>query len=162
MSASYPVKIKRQNRKSMSMRLTYDGVVVCIPHWMKPSDKRVKAFIEDGLLKVGSMQLPERVEHNTRDDIRAMVAEWSAQMALAPQRVGFRKMTSRWGSCSSKGSILLNSALCFVPRSLAEYVVVHELVHLRVFNHGPEFKAMMTHYLPDWRARQAELRRIPL
>lgn len=162
MSASYPVKIKRQNRKSMSMRLTYDGVVVCIPHWMKPNDKRVKAFIEDGLRKVGDLQLPERVEQITREQIRAMVVEWSLRMGVAPNRVGFRKMTSRWGSCSSTGRISLNSALCFVPAPLAEYVVVHELVHLHVFNHGAEFKALMTHYLPDWQSRQAELRRIPL
>lgn len=156
------IKIKRQKRKSLSMRLTYEGFVVSIPHWMNPSDRRVKAFIEDGLKKFAGYTLPERIQHNTQAEIREMVAQWAAVMGLQPGRVTFRKMYTRWGSCSSRGNVSLNAALCYVPRELAEYVVVHELVHLRVFNHGPDFKAMMTQYLPDWNARQKLLRQIPL
>jgi predicted metal-dependent hydrolase len=66
-------------------------------------------------------------------------------------------MQRKWGSCSSKDNITLNSALLGLPPHLAEYVIVHELVHLRVFNHGKEFKALMREHLPDYREREREL-----
>ncbi|MBL8153446.1 MAG: M48 family metallopeptidase, partial [Anaerolineae bacterium] len=63
-------------------------------------------------------------------------------------------------SCSSRENITLSTRLTGVPLRLAEYVVVHELVHLTVFNHGPDFKAAMTAWLPDWKDREQELDRI--
>ena len=67
-------------------------------------------------------------------------------------------MQRKWGSCSRRGHITLNTALCWLPPRLAEYVVVHELAHLRVFNHSKDFKAVLAQHLPDWEARAGELR----
>ncbi|MEO8393656.1 MAG: M48 family metallopeptidase, partial [Chloroflexota bacterium] len=68
-----------------------------------------------------------------------------------------RDMYQKWGSCSSRGNITLNTALCHLPPDLAEYVVLHELVHLRVFNHSKEFKALMLIYMPDFVERESRL-----
>ena len=60
-------------------------------------------------------------------------------------------MKSLWGSCQwRKRLITLNAELARVPRELVEYVVVHELTHLRVHDHGPQFKALMNARLPQW------------
>ncbi len=155
------ISIKRQNRKSLLMRVTlHDGIVVFIPNWMKPTDRRVRQFIADGLRKFEGRTLPERVQHSTKADILRMVEEWALRVGVQPARVQMRKMYSRWGSCSSRDTVTLNTALYFLPPALAEYVVCHELVHLRVFNHGPEFKAEMTRHMPDWRERERALKAI--
>jgi predicted metal-dependent hydrolase len=66
-------------------------------------------------------------------------------------------MQRKWGSCSSRDNITLNSSLTWLPPDLAEYVILHELVHLRVFNHGKEFKALMSQHMPDWKTREKAL-----
>ena len=64
-----------------------------------------------------------------------------------------KQMRTRWGSLSSRGYINLNLALMAQPEELIELVVVHELCHLRHFDHGPGFRALMSECLPDWRER---------
>lgn len=75
-------------------------------------------------------------------------------------RITIRRMKTRWGSMSSRGAMSLNLALIKTPRRCIEYVVVHELCHMRHANHGKEFYALQTRYLPDWRARKHELETI--
>lgn len=89
------------------------------------------------------------------------VAHWHGRMAylgipLPGLRV--RAMRSRWGSCSNRGNVNLNLWLIKLPLECIDYVVVHELCHLREFHHGPDFHALMDEVLPDWRRRRALLR----
>lgn len=65
-----------------------------------------------------------------------------------------KKMKTRWGSLSQRGYINLNLGLMQLPPELIELVVVHELCHLKHFDHGPGFKALMSDALPDWRQRE--------
>ena len=68
-------------------------------------------------------------------------------------------MKSEWGSCiARKRKLLFNLELARVPKECIEYVVVHELTHLAVQNHGPAFKALMTQRLPQWKERRKQLR----
>jgi predicted metal-dependent hydrolase len=68
-------------------------------------------------------------------------------------------MRSQWGSCSTDGRISLNTHLVKAPESLLDYVVLHELCHLRHHNHGKRFYALMSHHMPDWQRRRSELDR---
>src|SRR5450755_417022 len=136
------VRIHRQNRRTLVMKRTPVGLVVFIPRWLKPDSPQVRRFIEDGMKKLGTPA--PIVEQTSAADLRALVALWAARIGVQPGRVQMRAMYQKWGSCSSRGNITLNTALCHVPLELAEYVVLHELVHLRVFNHGKEFKALMS------------------
>lgn len=79
-------------------------------------------------------------------------------MGAYASRVRFRRMKSRWGSCNHQtASITLNTALAEAPPWALEYVLVHELAHVLVRGHGPEFRAVMDRTLPDWRARRTAL-----
>jgi predicted metal-dependent hydrolase len=151
------IKILRQRRKSMMMRPVPGGVEVYIPHWMDEADPQVKKFITQGVKKLQQHIKPPPNVQTTEDQIRAMVKQWSAAIGVKATRVQFRQMYRKWGSCSSKGTVTLNRALTWLPYELAEYVVVHELVHLIELNHGKGFKALMSRHLPDWRKRQAEM-----
>ena len=66
-------------------------------------------------------------------------------------------MRSKWASISTAGRLTLNTELLALPRSLGEYVIVHELVHLLAPNHGRLFKSFLYAYLPDWEERQRAL-----
>ena len=68
-------------------------------------------------------------------------------------------MKTLWGSCNwRKRHVTYNLDLAREPRELVEYVVVHELTHLRVHDHGPSFRTLMDSRLPDWRIRRRGLR----
>jgi predicted metal-dependent hydrolase len=67
-------------------------------------------------------------------------------------------MRHKWGSCSSKGVVTLAADLADQEQEFQEFVTVHELLHLRIPNHGRLFKALMTAYIPNWRRLQAASR----
>ncbi len=91
--------------------------------------------------------------------LEQMVNEWLVRIGEAPVEWNTRRMKSEWGSCiARKRKLLFNLELARVPRECVEYVVVHELTHLAVQNHGPAFKALMTERLPDWKERRKQLR----
>ena len=64
-------------------------------------------------------------------------------------------MTSRWGSCNTRTKkINLNLQLVRYPLQCLEYVILHELAHLRVHGHGADFKAILDRFMPDWKTRR--------
>ena len=98
-----------------------------------------------------------------KDDARVFVLEelerWSSEYGFRFNRVSIKNTKRLWGSCSRKGNLNFSYALLFLPRELAEYVIVHELCHLKEHNHGRDFWRLVERVLPDYRARRAELRR---
>lgn len=77
---------------------------------------------------------------------------------VAPTSFTIRKMKTRWGSCSRKGSISLNLHLVKLPEQCIREVILHELCHLVHFNHSKEFYALMTTEMPDWKIWKKYLR----
>jgi predicted metal-dependent hydrolase len=70
---------------------------------------------------------------------------------VAPRVVREQRMTRKWGSCSSAGTITLAADLVRREAGFQDFVVAHELLHLRAPNHGRLFRALMTVHFPDWR-----------
>lgn len=83
---------------------------------------------------------------------------WSAVLALPFDRVTIRSQKSRWGSCSTKRTISLNWRLMFLPVPVVDYVLVHELCHLKHMNHSADFWAMVARFIPDHAACRQKLR----
>jgi predicted metal-dependent hydrolase len=90
--------------------------------------------------------------------VRGLSGKYSAILAVKPLGIGFRRMKSKWGSCSSKGKISLNTWLQVLPEELVAYIVCHELAHLKVRNHGPEFKALVRRHFPHFRDLDRQLK----
>ena len=76
--------------------------------------------------------------------------------------VQIRKMKRRWGSCSRRGTIILNSHLIKAPSHCIDYVIMHELCHLKFFDHGKAFHKLLVHVMPDWEQRKKRLERVIL
>jgi len=93
-----------------------------------------------------------------RDRLTSRLVALAGPLGVTPARVAVRGQRTRWGSCSARGTVSLNWRLLLVPAALADYVLVHELCHLRYLSHSPAFWAMVEGALPDWRERRARLR----
>jgi hypothetical protein len=88
-----------------------------------------------------------------RTDVYAFkqrVRAWAERIGVRPKEIHVRTMTTKWASCSTTGRITFSAELLCKPREWQEYVIVHELLHLRIPNHGKLFKAFLDAYLPDW------------
>ena len=84
-----------------------------------------------------------------------LVAEWERILGVRVQKLDYRNMKSRWGSCQPQtGRVCINIRLALYPPECLEYVVVHELCHMLEPNHGAGFKALITKVMPDWKQRE--------
>jgi predicted metal-dependent hydrolase len=83
--------------------------------------------------------------------LKRRVDLWAVKLRLMPRVVRVQRMTRKWGSCSTVGTISLAVDLDDEDEGFQDFVIVHELLHLKVPNHGRLFKALMTAYVPKWR-----------
>ena len=97
---------------------------------------------------------------HAKNYITPRVEYFSKVMNLNFQELKFRKMKSRWGSCSSRGIITLNSELIKVKKELIDYVVVHELAHLKHMNHSKRFHDLVESHLQNSKELRRELKKI--
>lgn len=91
------------------------------------------------------------------EDSIARQFDWFEQQGFALPTLRIKKMRTRWGSLSARGYINLNMALLHYPPQALDYVVMHELCHLKHMDHGPGFHGLMDARMPDWRERKAIL-----
>ena len=114
-----------------------------------------------GLGLADGANLRERALEWMRGEARAFfqerVAELSRPLGLRVSGVGLSDARTRWGSCSTNGRLLLNWRLMLLPPRLIDYVVAHELAHLRELNHSPRFWAVVATLYPDHRSARREL-----
>jgi len=79
------------------------------------------------------------------------VQTWSAKIRVKPSQVRVQKMARKWASCSMNGRVTFSTELLQQTQSFQDYVIVHELLHLKVPNHGKLFKSLLRAHLPTWR-----------
>ncbi|WP_366142736.1 M48 family metallopeptidase [uncultured Thermosynechococcus sp.] len=82
-----------------------------------------------------------------RDLFHAEVAFWAKRIGVTPREIRIRPMKRKWGSCSSHGRLTFNADLLRQPAEFRREVIVHELLHLKVPNHGKLFKVLFRAYL---------------
>ena len=92
-------------------------------------------------------------------DFALRIERFRTSMAVTPGDIRLSNARTRWGSCHASGRILLNWRLIQMPARLIDYVVVHELAHLREMNHSPRFWNVVAREIPDYAARRREIRR---
>jgi predicted metal-dependent hydrolase len=85
-----------------------------------------------------------------KESFKAAVRDWCARLKVEPSQVRIQKMTNKWASCSTKKCVSFSEDLLKRQQDFQEYVIVHELLHLRVSNHGRLFRSLMSLYLPNW------------
>lgn len=92
--------------------------------------------------------------------VHEKVAAFATVHGFTYGRIAIRNTKRSWGSCSELGNLNFNYKIIFLPEALAEYIIVHELCHLREFNHSPRFWAHMDEILPDHKERRRMLKKV--
>ncbi len=100
----------------------------------------------------------EALKAQAKETLIPLTEQHAARMGLAPKRVRITGAKSRFGSCGRDGGVCYSWRLMLYPEAAREYVVVHELCHLRYFDHSPAFYSLLASVLPDYRARRALLK----
>ncbi len=93
-----------------------------------------------------------------REVISRRAAYFAPLMGVSYNRIAIKETKTRWGSCSAKGNLNFHWKLILMPAKILDYVVVHELAHLKEMNHSPRFWAQVEKMLPDYRQRRKWLK----
>lgn len=138
-----PIELIESSKKTSRAVLVNERLIVRIP--------------------IGKKSLVGRAIHGfykkqARQIIPGIVREKSREMRACFKRVSIRDQKTRWGSCSLKGTLSFNWRLIAAPRSIIEYLVVHELVHLKHRNHSKAFWRDVEAYCPDYKQAEKWLR----
>jgi predicted metal-dependent hydrolase len=91
-----------------------------------------------------------------------IVDKYANQMRLYPTKLSFRKAKRQWGSCSSKNAISLNYSMVKLPIYIIEYIIVHELAHIKYKHHQKSFWELVSKYIPNYKSLQKELKNYTL
>ena len=87
----------------------------------------------------------------SRERLKVQVQQWAQRIGVKPSRVQIQDMTTKWASCSPSGRLCFSTRLLRQPPPFREMVIVHELVHLKIPNHGRLFRALLRTHLPSER-----------
>ena len=135
---------------------------------VKPASRRHTARLDEGTLR---LVVPEATVETLRAALEAWyrlqgrrifaerAAYWNAQFGFSYGRIAIRDQKSRWGSCSRQGNLNFNWRLLLAPLAALDYIVIHELAHLKEGNHSPRFWALVAEKCPDYRQHRDWLRR---
>jgi predicted metal-dependent hydrolase len=108
----------------------------------------------------GDLRAPLEAQFARRAKIELPARTWelAAEKGAGVKHVTVRNQRSRWGSCSAGGTISLNWRLVQAPESVRDYIICHELAHLRQMNHSDRFWAQVEEYFPAWREAERWLK----
>ena len=90
--------------------------------------------------------------------LKRRVAAWALRLKVNPQQVVIEDMPKKWGSCTPEGVVTFADELAETDEGFQDYVIVHELLHLRYRTHGRRFQAMMSALVPGWRELELQSR----
>ena len=159
-------------RKTVSIKIEQGNVVVKAP--VGVTEKEIRSIVDkhrDWIDKAVVREKNKRERYESLDEsqvrflkkqARAYFTElcerYSALMGLSYNRISITSAKTRFGSCSSNKNISFSYFLMLYPEAAREYVVVHELAHLREMNHSPKFYAIVGKYMPDYKERKKLLK----
>lgn len=167
------IKIIRSNRKTLAIQVNENCEVIVRAPFKYPIEQIRKFVIEnsDWIEKAirrqtaNKARFPELTDaeidilkERAKDDLHKLVEYYSEIMGVKPTGFKITSAKKRFGSCSGKNSLCFSYRLMLYPQSAIEYVVVHELAHIRFHNHSKDFYRFIESVLPDYKDREKILK----
>jgi predicted metal-dependent hydrolase len=137
----YRLKIEKSDVESVKLKGRF--IVVSIS-----DNSRTKELVGEWYLRKAKTKVPQ---------IALPLIEKFKRYKVEPAEIVFRNMSTRWGSCTAKGKIILNPELIKAPKGCIEYVIIHELCHLIYHDHTQKFIDLQSKEMPDWERWKTKL-----
>lgn len=109
---------------------------------------------------LGGRREYKKLKQQTRIFVKEKIFQINQLYNFSFNRVCIKNHTSRWGSCSKKGNLNFNYKIIHLPVELAEYIIVHELCHLKELNHSARFWTLVAKAVPDHKERRRKLKAV--
>lgn len=123
----------------------------------KFSEIRTLAGKSQTTKNLGSISPNQTQIAKLKQNVKSLVAMYSTKLRISPKKLFFKRLRTKWGSCSRKGNLMFNTQLALISRRLLEHVVIHELIHLRIKRHGKEFYSLLSEHSPDSLKKEKQL-----
>jgi predicted metal-dependent hydrolase len=143
MGTAYPLVLVPHNKKKVLF--TFDGTLFTL-YYHTYDEVLFQTHIDFFYKKEAQKQIP------------SLVNVWAEKMSLSPSAIRFRKTKRQWGSCSGKNVVSFNTMMMKLPTSVIEYIIVHELVHIKHKHHQKAFWQLLEVYLPEYRIHIEDLK----
>lgn len=145
---NYKLKVKRGNVSSPTLNFQLGCFLAEIPKDFSEEKRKshVKRLLREWYIIHGEKKLKERLRI------------YSPRMELFPSKLTVTEHRMRWGSCTKKGAISIDWRVLMAPMRIVDYVLVHELAHLKHMNHSADFWRLIQSVIPDYEARKEWLR----
>ena len=143
----YRLKVLKQNMTGVKLIGSYFYIYSHNRNDSKKTEELLNNWYEEHAGKIFTKRL----------EICFLVAK---KHKIPQPKVRFRKMIKRWGSCALSGTITLNYELIKAPLHCIDYVIMHELCHLKIHSHGNGFNELLSKCMPDWEWRKERLERV--
>ena len=172
----------KQSKRAKRLRITITTereVIVTIPERMpiryaENFIKEKSSWIESSLEKIKkkvAKRAPSVLPKSSKRDFTAQkeralklatqkLDQWNALYRFNWNNVTIRNTSTRWGSCSKQGNLSFNYKLVYLSEALLDYLIVHELCHLKEMNHSPKFWKLVEQSIPDYTVKRKELKYI--
>lgn len=167
-------KITKSKGSSVRLSIARDGSIKVSKPWFisqgmikkflfKKSDwilDKFKNFVKEDFLEfyIKDKKKYQENKKNSLEFIKSRLEVLNNNYNFSFNKINIRNQKTRWGSCSKKGNLSFNYKIMFLPLSLADYVIIHELCHLKEFNHSSKFWHLVAINCPDFKKRRRELR----
>lgn len=147
MGERLPLSVREDDVSRTSVRLSSSGLHVTVPAELTRAERKsaIRRAVVSWYMRRARKCLGERVE------------VWRRRMRCKPRRVIVKDQRSRWGSCSADGTLRFNWRIVMAEPDLVDYLVAHELLHMRIRSHSARFHAELAKVMPDYRDRELQL-----
>ena len=175
--AGIEVEVQKKSIKNIHIHVKAPAGNVIVTAPRRTSDKTIIKVIEERIAWINKqrIQMAKRRElqvnqemdstdwktadRRLRADIAELLSKWERITGLKCSTWQIRKMKTRWGSCNVKTKkIWFNLYLAKTNTRCLEYIILHELLHVKIADHGAEFKEHMDYYMPSWREIRKEMK----
>lgn len=139
---AYPLKLIEQTKKRTTLIFEQE---VFLLHYHQYDEVLFQKHVDNFYKEEAKQFVPLLVE------------KWSKKMLLPPTSIRFRKTKRQWGSCSAKNVLSFNTMMMKLPQDVIQYIIVHELAHIKHKHHQKSFWKLVEQHLPDYKQRVTEL-----
>jgi len=143
MGEVYPLTLTPHSKKRV--KLDFDGNAFTL-YYHTYDESLFQTHIDRFYKQEAQKQIPSHVAH------------WAEKMSLSPTEIRFRKTKRQWGSCSAKNVLSFNTMMLKLPEDVIQYIIVHELAHIKHKHHQKAFWQLVADYLPQYKLQVKELK----